>query len=156
TASGKNTRGMGTPLYMAPEQIQGTAPIGPAADVYALGHIAYALLVGEAYWHEELAASETLFPVLIRIANGSVEPACARAQRRRGVALPLAFDGWFERATATRAEDRFASASELVVALAASHGAPSHRAAAPAARTGDTLASSGADPLSAARAPALA
>src|SRR6185436_6317211 len=48
--SAKTTRSLGTPLYMAPEQIKAAKGIGPRADVYALGHIAYTLLTGEAYW----------------------------------------------------------------------------------------------------------
>lgn len=37
---------IGTPRYMAPEQIQGSQ-IGPASDIYALGLVAFELLTGE-------------------------------------------------------------------------------------------------------------
>ena len=37
---------LGTPVYMAPEQALGGSPIGPAADLYALGTIGYQLLAG--------------------------------------------------------------------------------------------------------------
>ena len=43
---------MGTPLYMAPEQMAGdTARVGPPADVYALGVILYEHLVGQTPFH---------------------------------------------------------------------------------------------------------
>jgi serine/threonine-protein kinase len=114
----QTTRAMGTPLYMPPEQIRGDGAIGPRADLYALAHVAYTLLAGEPYWREEVASAPALFPVFSRILAGPQEPPTARAGRRRGVALPSAFDAWFLKATAAAPADRFDSASSQIAALA--------------------------------------
>ncbi|WP_018501578.1 serine/threonine-protein kinase [Parafrankia discariae] len=45
TAAASTTGMVGTPRYMAPEQITG-APLGPAADLYSLGVVLYELLAG--------------------------------------------------------------------------------------------------------------
>ncbi len=37
----------GTPAFMAPESVSGTSTVGPAADVYAIGCVAYWLLTGQ-------------------------------------------------------------------------------------------------------------
>jgi tRNA A-37 threonylcarbamoyl transferase component Bud32 len=111
-----STQIVGTPLYMAPEQIQGARDIGPRADLYALAHLAYALLTGKPYWAEEQAAIRSGFTLLTTIVAGPVEAPVARAARA-GVALPAAFDGWFARAAAIRPEGRFERASETVDAL---------------------------------------
>src|SRR6185437_7181862 len=112
------TRGVGTPIYMSPEQVRGDGAIGPPADLYALGHIAYVLLVGETYWHEESLTLNALYPLLGRVMQGATEPATARALRRAGVSLPPRFDAWFAKATAVRAASRYERATEMTAALA--------------------------------------
>jgi serine/threonine-protein kinase len=113
----KNTATIGTPAYMPPEQIRGVGWIGPAADVYALAHIAYALLTGEAYWEPEIQGSASIFVFWTTVMAGVMEPASARARVRRRVALPPAFDGWFARAVAMDPQQRPESASKLVAEL---------------------------------------
>jgi serine/threonine-protein kinase len=128
------TSAIGTPIYMAPEQMRGEGTIGPAADLYALGHIAYTLLVGEPYWQEELSASQSIFMLLTQVVAGVSEPPRARAARRRRVALPPSFDAWFQRATAMRIEQRFDRATVAIAELARALDIPvMHRAAEPSA-----------------------
>ena len=114
----RGTQTLGTPLYMPPEQIRGDGQVGPRVDLYALGHIAYTLLVGEPYWNEERRASEAIFSLLSRIALGAEDRPTERAKRRRSVVLPPAFDAWFFEATAVDPQARFDSARAQVAALA--------------------------------------
>ncbi len=116
------TKALGTPLYMSPEQVRGEGSISPAADIYALGHIAYTLLVGEAYWEPEAQNLDALFPLMARILAGPEETPSQRARRRKGIELPPTFDEWFSRATASDPERRFDSAISAVGALAQAFG----------------------------------
>jgi serine/threonine-protein kinase len=112
--SARTTCNFGTPRYMSPEQVRGDGTIDHRADLCSLGHIAYALIVGETYWERE--ASDSPWSLLMKITQGATEPASSRAQRH-GVALPAGFDAWFAKATALAPHDRFDSASALVEAL---------------------------------------
>ncbi|MDI1447376.1 serine/threonine-protein kinase [Polyangium sp. 6x1] len=119
----QQTINLGTPPYMSPEQILGEGTIDHRADLYALAHIAYALLVGEPYWLEESRTLESLYTLLLRIVEGAKEPASVRA-RRYGVELPQAFDAWFTRATWPKPDGRYTKATDLVLALAQVLGVP--------------------------------
>ncbi|WP_437925767.1 serine/threonine-protein kinase [Sorangium sp. So ce291] len=110
---------LGTPVYMAPEQIRAERNIGPRVDIYALGHVAYAILVGESYWAQEAEVIPSPYLLASELLRGATEPPSTRAARRRSSALPGEFDGWFLKATAVRPEDRFERASVAVSALAA-------------------------------------
>ena len=119
SARGKQDTAMiGTPLYMAPEQIRTTHTIGPAADLYSLAQVAYTMLVGEAYFADESDAVDNPFQLMMSVAEGVDESASVRAERRREITLPQAFDSWFVVATALTPTERFTSASDFVFALA--------------------------------------
>jgi serine/threonine protein kinase len=109
------TQSVGTPAYMAPEQFVPSARLTGAADVYALGMVAYTLLVGRAYWAEEARAN--VFALASVAVQGPRDPASLRAAKH-GVSLPPLFDAWFARITAVRPEARFPTATEAVRALA--------------------------------------
>ncbi len=115
--SAKTTQMVGTPLYMAPEQAAGQGTIGPRADIYSIGHIAYTMLVREPYWTREFDDSSNLLRFIVHVATGATEPPSARAARD-AVELPMAFDDWFAEATATIPEERFATVGEAVAELA--------------------------------------
>ncbi|APR74895.1 Putative serine/threonine-protein kinase pknH [Minicystis rosea] len=115
-ASTCGTQAVGTPAYMAPEQLDPEARLTGATDVYALGMAAYTLLVGAPYFDEEAKARGVLALAAV-IARGPRDAASKRAAAR-GATLPEAFDAWFARATAMRPEARFPSAIEAARALA--------------------------------------
>jgi serine/threonine protein kinase len=108
------TQTVGTPMYMAPEQIIGkSALIGAPTDVLSLAHITYTLLTGEAYWNEE-AKKVGVYALIQNVVAGPAELPTARALRRRGVTLPEWFDLWFAKATANHPDDRFQRATEAM------------------------------------------
>ena len=105
---------LGTPLYMAPEQARSDVAVGATADRYALGQLAFTLLVGRAYFEPDARAG--ILPLLGAIGRGVEESATSRAQRLGGV-VPSGFDPWFRKATASSPDARFSSSVEQVVAL---------------------------------------
>ncbi len=113
----KSTRSLGTPLYMAPEMLgRRTANLSGAVDRYALGHIAYTLLVGEAYFETEGREVDSVLGLLPMVAAGAAELPSVRAQRS-GLSLGAAFDAWFARATHVDAAARFPTSREQIEAL---------------------------------------
>lgn len=111
------TRSVGTPLYMAPEQFKPGSQVFPATDIYALGLVAYTLLVGGPYWEDEQRANDNVFAFVASVMHGPKEPATARAGRR-GVKLPAAFDAWFAKVTNASPEQRYPSAPAAIAGLA--------------------------------------
>lgn len=117
------TQAVGTPLYMAPEQFLADSMVSPATDLYALGMITYTMLVGQTYWFEESKKGGNVFAFAAYATLGPQEAGSVRALRS-GVVLPEAFDAWFSKATARKPENRFATASAMIAALAETLGLP--------------------------------
>src|SRR5262245_61734624 len=106
---------LGTPLYMSPEQARGDpAHIGPSSDLYALGLIAYKLLVGFPYWNANSVAG-----IIGQVLYEPMTPPSTR-----GCRLGLEFDVWFLRACNREMAQRFSTAVEQIEALAESLGLP--------------------------------
>jgi serine/threonine-protein kinase len=99
----------GTPLYMAPEQILGQPEkICPQTDIWAFGVIAHRMLTAREPW-----TAQTLPHLVAQVAY---EPLPIPSQL--GSTLGPEFDDWFARCCARAPQDRFASATEAVTALA--------------------------------------
>ncbi len=99
---------LGTPAYMAPEQVRGRAT-DARTDIYAAGVVLYEALTGRLPFDA---------PSAYEVMQMQVEVAAPRASTRRAE-VPAAVDDVIERALAKDPERRFASASEMAAALRA-------------------------------------
>jgi serine/threonine protein kinase len=97
---------MGTPPYMAPEQLDG-APATPAADIWALGITLYELCVG----HAPFADRATIEDVLRAVANDALP------YPRMTPALPKAIWQLLTSMTRKRPEDRLPTMLAVAAAL---------------------------------------
>jgi serine/threonine protein kinase len=127
---------LGTPLWMAPEQVTPGAPIKPAADVWSLGLIAYYLLTARSFWLTAYEPEASIWRILNEVCVTAMPAASARA-REQGCAelLPEGFDGWFARCVDRDQDQRFADADAAYEAFEALFGGPSPRTSIPSPRT---------------------
>jgi len=106
----KMVAGMGAPAYLAPERVQGQGPNRPA-DIYALGMLAYQLLVGHVPFSGELEsvleAQVYQTPPLLHTVNPDVLPPLSAA-----VARALSKRPELRYNTATEFSRAFAAAAE--------------------------------------------
>jgi serine/threonine-protein kinase len=98
---------LGTPQYMSPEQAMGDKPVGPAADVWALGCVLYEMLAGEAPY-----TGKTLPAIMGKIATAALEP--VRTERP---SVPGHVDRAVSKALEKLPADRFTGAQDFARAL---------------------------------------
>jgi serine/threonine protein kinase len=106
-----DARSLGTPAYLAPEQIEG-GPIDGRADVYSLGCLLFECLTGE----RPFAGASRL-----EVAWAHLESEPPRASERNPE-LPAAIDGVIRRAMAKKPDERYSTCAELVAAAEAALG----------------------------------
>ena len=99
---------LGTPYYMAPEQVRGE-PLDARADLYSLGATLYRVLTGEPPFEAPSPMS-----VLAKHLTEDVVP-----PRRRMTSLPVEADRIVLKAMRKAREDRYASAAEMAAELEA-------------------------------------
>jgi eukaryotic-like serine/threonine-protein kinase len=97
---------MGTPAYMAPEQVQGKKP-GPGTDIYALGIIAYEMVTGSRPFEGDTPVAQALARL-----TGEPQPPL---QRRSD--LDLRWNAAILKCLQRLPEDRFPTAADFVKAL---------------------------------------
>jgi phosphate transport system substrate-binding protein len=111
---------LGTPSWMAPEQTFTGGAIGPQADVWAFGLLAFLLLTGKHYFPSANAKSastevllrEVVLDPIVRASQRAGELGCADR-------LPPDFDEWFARCVARDPTARFEHALTAYEAFAA-------------------------------------
>jgi hypothetical protein len=139
------TSGMGTPLWMAPEQTEARSHVGPGTDIWALGLVVFYLLTGQVYWASAVAPSTSVHAVLREMLMEPIVPPSRRAQDRgRAALVPPGFDAWFMRAVERDPARRYASVDEAVRDLLAVLEAP--RAPGPTIAAAPAPGAMGTDP----------
>lgn len=101
---------MGTPSYMAPEQLRGEV-VDLRADIWAAGVVLYQMLTGEKPFEGGFSA------VMHKALNTMPTPPSVLS-----VTAPVAFDAVIAKALAKRPEDRFQSAKAFAEAIRAAAG----------------------------------
>jgi serine/threonine-protein kinase len=101
---------LGTPEYMAPEQIVSRGQPGPRTDIYALGMVMYECLAG---------APAFKAPTTAGVLRGHVSEPVVPPSVRRGAPIPPVLEAVVMRCLEKNADHRFASGDEVRRALRA-------------------------------------
>jgi serine/threonine-protein kinase len=101
---------MGTPEYMAPEQILTSGKPGPQADIYSLGMMLYECLAGAPAFTATTTAA---------ILRGHISEPVVPPSQRRGEQLPAVLESVVLKCLEKDPQHRFKSAEEVVAALGA-------------------------------------
>jgi serine/threonine-protein kinase len=99
---------VGTPAYMAPEQVDERAPLDARADMYAFGVMLYEMLVGDLPWRGD----SVIAVAAARLLNPPPDPRAARPD------IPRELAELVMKCMARSRDDRYAQMSDVASALA--------------------------------------
>lgn len=109
---------LGTPQWMAPEQVLGEE-VTPASDVWSLGLLAFYVLTGHRFWLGCRGKTNIEGAVMREICHDPIPIASMRAlELGATTTLPRGFDEWFALCVARASRERFVSADAAHAALA--------------------------------------
>lgn len=94
---------IGTPYFMAPEQMTSAKDAGPSSDVWSLGVIGYRALTGRLPYE-----SDTLAGLAMAIERGNFPAPSTLVE-----GIPAGVDEWFKRTIAKDPAERFATVREM-------------------------------------------
>lgn len=98
---------LGSPFYIAPEQLHATSEVDARADIWSLGVVLYEMLVGRPPF-----AGDTLPQIVAAVLSGAAKPPSAV-----NPLVPPAIDAIFARCVEQNREKRFATVAELASEL---------------------------------------
>ncbi|HPY74060.1 MAG: protein kinase [Planctomycetes bacterium] len=101
---------VGTPRYMAPEQMKRSRDVDPRVDIYSLGAILYHMLGGLAPYSEIICNNRI---ALLRYMYANSPLPLNELPSRANSPLPSIVIKFVDKAMAKRPEDRFSSAKEM-------------------------------------------
>jgi len=111
---------IGTPSWMAPEQLDQGQVIGPATDVWAIGLLAFYALTGRSYWPSASSQSPSYGAIIVEVLNPKNRPPASARAAEYGLEgrFPAgALDEWFAACTAIDPRQRFQDAASCWAAL---------------------------------------
>jgi serine/threonine-protein kinase len=121
---------LGSPLYMAPEQLRDARTVVPTTDQWAFGLLAFYALSGQDFF----GRCRDLTDLVMRIAGERLE-----APSKRCEALPRSFDAWFFRSCAKESNERFRDVAQQMKKLEAALGHPAPVVLSPAGPVGESV-----------------